>query len=168
MRGTWCARKAVVDVGRPACRRLIAATGRACTSRGRPSAVRPRAPSRRGSVLRLATALSLADHLAVFDRSAPRAGLLLERLDVRLEAMQVPASRALDVAHAAGGLLERTARLEVERQLKPRQLGRDLVEGDPSRVVDPLADLPLDLLIGTGRDDLGLELLGLAPDLGGE
>src|SRR5215218_10199597 len=106
--------------------------------------------------------------LAVLDHAAPGAGLHLLHLDERLVAVHVGAHGALDVAHAAGGLLDQRARLHVEGDLDPREPRGELVEAGHAGVRDALRDLPLDPVVGPLRDDLGLELLRLAPDLRGE
>ena len=82
----------------------------------------------------------LLDQLAVLDHAAPGARLELLHLDERLEAVQVGADGALDVAHSARGLLEQRAGVHVEVDLDPRQLGRELVEGHDAGVGDPLRD----------------------------
>ena len=80
----------------------------------------------------------LLDDLAVLDHAAPGAGLELLHLDERLVAGEVGADRALDVAHAAGRLLDQRAGVDVEVDLDPRQPRRELVEGHDARVRDPL------------------------------
>ena len=70
------------------------------------------------------------------------------------------------MAHATGGLLDQRAGLDVDVQLDARQTRPELVEGHDAGVRDALRHFPLDPLVGTLLDDLGLELLRLAPDLG--
>jgi hypothetical protein len=53
------------------------------------------------------------DELAVLDHAAPGARLVLLHLDERLEAVQVGAHGALDVAHAARRLLDQRAGVDV-------------------------------------------------------
>src|SRR4051794_6532902 len=84
---------------------------------------------------------------------------------MRLEARQIGSHRALDVTHTARRLLDQRAGLNVDVQLHPREARAKLVEGHDAGVSDALDDLPLDALVRALLDDLGLELLRLAPDL---
>ena len=82
----------------------------------------------------------LLDELALLDDPAPRAGLLLLHLDERLEAVEVGAHGALDVAHAARRLLDQRPGVDVHVELDPRQPRRELVERHDAGVRDPLRD----------------------------
>ena len=79
--------------------------------------------------------------------------------------MQVSTDGALDVAHAAGGLLDQAAGLDVDVDLDAGQARGDLVEGRDAVVRDALGDVPLDALVGALLLDLGGELAREEPDL---
>jgi hypothetical protein len=110
----------------------------------------------------------LLDELTVVDDPAPRARLDLLHLDESLEAGKIGTHGPLDVPHPSSCLLERGARLDVQRNLDTRQAIRELVERDHAGVGHALAYRPHDPLVGTLLDDLCLELLRDAPDLGPE
>src|SRR5205814_5342076 len=73
---------------------------------------------------------------------------------------------ALDVAHAPCRLLLERSGLEVDGELDPREARGELVERDNTGVGEPLRHFPLDALVGLLLEDLRLELLRHAPDLG--
>src|SRR4051794_37973025 len=150
--------------------RRLGARGRGLRTRGRRRAAatrrRRRRPGRaRATARRGRRAAARALDLTVVDGAAPGAALLLGHHHVGLEAVHVGPDSALDVTHAARSLLDQRAGLDVDVDLDPRQPRADLVEGDDAGVRDALRDLPLDALVRALLDDLGLELLGLAPDL---
>src|SRR5436190_339871 len=78
----------------------------------------------------LAPVARLLRDLPVLDRAAPAARLLAARLDERLEALQVGLRGALVEAEPGRELLDDALGLPVENELDPRQLRRELVEGD--------------------------------------
>src|SRR4051794_27161097 len=159
---------------------LPLARPRSAVSAGRrPRAGRPRAAIRRtagapaaagGRRLRgpaggrLAAAGRLL-HLALLDPAAPRAALVVLHEHMRLEAGKIGAHRTLDVTHAAGGLLDQGAGLDVDVHLDTREARSELVERHNACVGDPFGHLPLDPLVWPLLDDLRLELLRNAPDL---
>ena len=67
--------------------------------------------------------------------------------------------------HPASRLLDQRTGLDVQVDLDARQPVGQLMEGDDAGVRDALGDLPLDPVVGSLLDDLGLELLRDAPDL---
>src|SRR5215208_1674313 len=110
----------------------------------------------------------LFNELAVVDDAAPRAGLDLLHLDEGHEPGQVSPHGPLDMAHSTCRLLEQRARVDIESDLNARQAIRELVERDDAGMGHALAHGPHDPLVRTLLDDLRLELLRHAPDLGPE
>src|SRR4051794_8971577 len=103
--------------------------------------------------------------LAVVDRAAPLARLLLVHHHVGLEPVQVGPHGALDVPRPTRELLDQRAGLDVHADLDPGQPGGKLVERHDALVAESLDDVALDPLIGALFVDLGLELPRDAPDL---
>ena len=114
------------------------------------------------------TGIMFLDELAVLDPAAPSAGLGPGDLDQRLESVQVRSRSPLYVTHAASCLLDQAAWVHVECEQDARQVRGEFVERHHAGVGHPLADGPLDPLIGPLSLDLCGEFLGLGPDLGGE
>jgi hypothetical protein len=69
--------------------------------------------------------------------------------------MKVGPDGALDMAHAAGGLLDQAAGLDVDVDLDAREPRGELVERSDAVVRDALGDVPLDALVGALLLDLG-------------
>jgi hypothetical protein len=87
-----------------------------------------------------AVRLALLLDLAVRDGAAPLALGLLVHDGVGLEAVEVGPDGALDVAHAAGRLLDQAGGLDVDADLDARQARGDFVEGRDAVVRDALSD----------------------------
>src|SRR4051812_937622 len=124
---------------------------------------RLRASAVAGALARRAAALlALLLVLVILDVAL---AVLVVHLDVGLEALEVGARRALDEAPAAGDLLERTVRVDVDVELDAREPLAELVEGDDADVLHAADRPPDDARTGLLVDDLGLPLPANAPDL---
>src|SRR5205085_3919512 len=91
--------------------------------------------------------------------------LRFAELDVRLEAGQVGLDRTLHEAEPRSHLLDHPARVEVDVQHHPREMGVELVEGDHAGVRGPFRRLPRAAVVLPPLGDLDFPPAAAEPDL---